>query len=394
MGDLPRLDVLLYAHDGRGLGHASRTIAIGMALRRLFPELRVLFISGCNISQELIGAAPLDWLKLPSYETRVINGKSQGLSGRSNYTDRELGELRTEQLRQVMQLYRPKVVLVDHSPQGKHKELVAALEESRLIGTIWVLGIRAVMGEVSQLQSDLAASLFKDHYATVFWYGDSAVLGSSQLEKIHNRFATQPIECGYVSRILEFNNLKSTPQQHKTGGLVSVPWFGEKTADFLNCLARVLANIRDKYGKWHIYLDDSDSRSEEFFTLFGQLPYCTIERPNHSYMDILADSKCAIIYGGYNSLMDVLSLSVPSLVIMRDMQDDEQELHLNKLLPSSNQQLITLNEQCNEESLYTSLIKLYENKYEVAVAADSPNLNGGECVATHIAALLGKDHIS
>ena len=62
-----RLDVLIYAHDGRGLGHAGRSIGIGMALRRLAPQLKVLFVSGCSLAQELIGRAPLDWLKLPSY---------------------------------------------------------------------------------------------------------------------------------------------------------------------------------------------------------------------------------------------------------------------------------------------------------------------------------------
>ena len=51
-----RLDVLIYAHDGRGLGHASRSIGVGMALRRLYPELKVLFVSGCSLSQELIGS--------------------------------------------------------------------------------------------------------------------------------------------------------------------------------------------------------------------------------------------------------------------------------------------------------------------------------------------------
>jgi predicted glycosyltransferase len=60
MEQMARLDVLIYAHDGRGLGHASRSIGVGMALRRLYPDLKVLFVSGCSLSQELIGAAPLD----------------------------------------------------------------------------------------------------------------------------------------------------------------------------------------------------------------------------------------------------------------------------------------------------------------------------------------------
>ena len=155
------LDILIYAHDGRGLGHASRSIGIGMALRRLFPNLRVLFVSGCRQSQEMIGSAPLDWLKLPSYETIVENGKSRGIIGKSMFTDSQIGEFRTKELEHLVALYRPRLVLVDHTPQGKHRELVPALSISRDIGTLWVLGVRGVLGAVDQARSELAVDLFR-----------------------------------------------------------------------------------------------------------------------------------------------------------------------------------------------------------------------------------------
>ena len=33
----------------------------------------------------------------------------------------------------------------------------------------------------------------------------------------------------------------------------------------------------------------------------------------------------AVIFGGYNSLVDVLALNIPAIVIMRSMQDLEQQ---------------------------------------------------------------------
>ncbi|MFW2368793.1 MAG: hypothetical protein ACN4GW_20440, partial [Desulforhopalus sp.] len=119
MTQTDRLDVLIYGHDGRGLGHVSRSIAIGMAMRRLYPERKVLFVSGSSFSQELIGAAPLDWLKLPSYATRVVGGRVRGVTGPSMFEDHRLGELRGQELAHLIELYRPKLVLVDHTPQGK-----------------------------------------------------------------------------------------------------------------------------------------------------------------------------------------------------------------------------------------------------------------------------------
>ncbi|MCP4409301.1 MAG: hypothetical protein GY807_16420, partial [Gammaproteobacteria bacterium] len=177
-----------YAHDGRGLGHASRSIGIGMALRRLFPHLKVLFVSGCRQSQQLIGAAPLDWLKLPSYETTVENGKSRGVIGKSMFSDSQIGRFRTKELEHLVALYRPRLVLVDHTPQGKHRELVPALSIGRDIGTLWILGVRGVLGDVDQTRSELAVSLFRKYYRGLLWYGDSRVLGESHLKQLQKQY--------------------------------------------------------------------------------------------------------------------------------------------------------------------------------------------------------------
>ncbi len=388
MEKVPRLDVLLYAHDGRGLGHASRSIAIAMALRRLYPRLRVLFVSGCNISQELIGIAPLDWLKLPSYETKVIEGKSRGVSGKSNYADNELGVLRTEQLHQTVRIYRPKVVLVDHSPQGKHKELILALEQGKTSNTQWILGIRGVIGEVRQLQSDIARSLFRKFYSSLLWYGDSNALGSIQLEYLKQHFSIEPIECGYVSRLNEIIRLNPAYHGKTIAATVSIPWIGEKTPEFLHSLYGVLKNIGEHYGEWKLYLDFSDPRLAQICALLQQLSFCTVERPNQNYLTALINSKCAIIYGGYNSLMDILSLSLPSLVILRDMIDDEQQQHVTKLSQCAKHLLTPLSEECSNEALTSAIVRTLELSSSENAVKLQLNLNGAENAAHYIAAKI------
>ena len=98
-------------------------------------------------------------------------------------------------------------------------------------------------------------------------------------------------------------------------------------------------------------------------------------------------SKCAVIYGGYNSLMDVLSLSLPSLVILRDMQDDEQRQHLKKLVKSTDHLLTSLPEHCSTENLAAALIRLLklQNLHKKKIAV---NLKGAELAANHIYAVL------
>lgn len=339
-----RLDLLIYGHDGRGLGHASRSIAIGMAMRRLYPARKVLFVSGSSFSQELIGGAPLDWLKLPSYATRVVDGRVCGVTGPSMFEDHRLGELRGQELAHLVELYRPRLVLVDHTPQGKHRELVSALKLSRGLDTRWILGVRGVIGEVRQSGSELARQLFSSHFHSLLWYGDSRVLGDSHSEILHQQYGCRALECGYVLRLAELDHWSSGDRQQATrlAGTVSVPWLGENSLLFLAELAGALRLLSPELGAWHLFIgtDSSSGAGEQVGHLFAGLGHCRIKRPGSEYIGSLLNSRVAVIYGGYNSLMDVMYAQVPAIVVLREMQDDEQRLH-SLCLQQAGEELIT-----------------------------------------------------
>lgn len=381
-----RLDVLIYAHDGRGLGHASRSIGIGMALRRLAPELKVLFVSGCSLAQELIGSAPLDWLKLPSYATRVEKGKSVGIAGKSLFSDKELGEFRAKELAHLVCLYRPRVILVDHLPQGKHKELVSALSISQGSDTLWILGVRGVVGAVPQAGSELAVKLFRDHYHGLLWYGDSRVLGNSHWANLQGHYQRAAVECGYVVRLAEFDLVSNVQPRalQPLAGTISIPWLGENSLSFLKVLAAVLRNIPPSFGRWLLFIDTTSSprAGQEITKLFGALSNCRIEPPGSKYVAALRNSKIAVIYGGYNSLMDVLHTRLPALVVLREMQDAEQQIHLAKLQKVAGESLATVLETAiTAQELKALLLSLLQQKKHLSCAF---NTNGAAGAAEYI----------
>ncbi len=381
----PRLDILLYGHDGRGLGHVSRSAAIGMAVRRLYPHLTVCLVTGCRQTQELIGDVPLDWLKLPAYDTVVVDGKSTGIDGPCGFDDKDLGRLRAEQINQIVRLFRPRLVLVDHTPQGKHRELVPALEADMEDRPKWILGMRGVVGSVAQAGSALATDLYKRYYSKLLWYGDSTVLGAAHIDQLKGRFKTKPQECGYVSRLIEQALDTQTPVIRRYGCTISIPWFSEHTGSFFDKLVEALGLLGPDYGRIRVFLGGEDLPALKM-KLEG-LAHCSVERFGDQYVEALCSSRGALVFGGYNSVIDVLSTGVSAVVVIRDMEDREQPEHLAALTRAGGSGLRTVMENdCSVEQIYSELTTVMTSGFEPM--AMEINVGGAEKAAGILASML------
>ena len=380
-----RLDILLYGHDGRGLGHVSRSVAIGMAIRRLYPHLNICLLTGCRQTGELIGNAELDWIKLPAYDTEVVDGTSTGVDGPAGFEDKELGRFRAEQIRQIVALYRPRLILADHSPQGKHRELVPALHDDIPDKPRWVLGMRGVVGTVAQTQSDLAIELFKTRYDMLLWYGDSTVLGAGHKELLNVRFDTEAVECGYVSRLAEQEYVVQPAGYRQYGCTVSIPWFSRDTELFFTNLVEAVSMIGSRFGPFRFFLG-----GEGFVAMSQQLQgldFCSAEPFGDQYIHALCASRSALIFGGYNSLVDILSTGIPALVVKRSMADKEQQEHLDALLGSMESRLIPVDEAgCSVEMLYRGFQDILELSPDSF--AHPVNIGGAETAARILFELL------
>ena len=326
-----RLDYLLYAHDGRGLGHVSRTTAVGLALKRLYPESRILLITGSAKTQMMVGRGSLDWIKLPSYQTILTGGKSEGRDGEAGFYKSVLGNLRTEMIADMVKVLRPRCLLVDHNPLGKRQELRQALDQSADGDCCRLLGLRAIVGEDKAVWSAETARIFNEHFQDVLWYGDSGVLSDGQIQRITHHFNRSPVEMGYVSRVRELAHLykEDADQEEPVGCTVSIPWFGSHTAELLSSLQEALSAMGDGWGRCDLYIEPS--RTREVKELFDPLSFCTVAPIGDRYIGSLITSRVALIYGGYNSILDVLALNRPALVVLRATRDREQQEHLELL---------------------------------------------------------------
>lgn len=323
------LDVLFYAHDGRGHGHLSRTVAIALALRRLRPDLRLLLVTGSRSVSELDGGE-LDWLKLPAYRSTVFDGRIVPGTGPSGLRHRSLAMVRTGLLAEIVDRLRPRCVLVDHLPLGKADELKSALRQTANSSTRWVLGIRAVPGSRGEpLWTAKSAAISRQRYVRGLWYGDSAIHGSGILSSLREHLGIPIVPTGLVSRAAEVSRLDSFPPATAPRvGVVGLSWANVATHRTLATLLPALCSRRLEPSRWHVFGAPTTGISSAQRSSAAELTFAPF---GPAFLSTLRDARLCITYAGYNSITDCLWARVPVLLVIRDLQETEQSKHASSV---------------------------------------------------------------
>jgi predicted glycosyltransferase len=357
-------------------------VAIGAAVRRLFPDLKIMLLTGFKQTDALIGPITLDWIKLPSYEKIMVGGRTQSRVGYTNLKNSVLVQSRARLIQAITVEYRPRCVLVDHEARGKRDELLEAVKSSA--ETIWVLGVRGIIGQVEDVWAPGTIQFFKKYYSALIWYGDDRVLGHKQLEKLQNRYGMQPRVAGYVSRLKEIEHWRgtSTSSVKEYAGTIAIPWDSNASVAIVHTIHEVLTAIGDQFGTWHLFLKSN-------LQMFDDLPFCIVQKPGPGYLETLLHSKIAIIYGGYNSITDVLVTNTPSIIFLRGFDDLEQQEHVAMLAADEGTSMIVFDENSVDAvALKDAMVRM------LRVARPDSNrleLNGAEETARIIVELLDEN---
>jgi predicted glycosyltransferase len=170
---------LLYSHDGLGLGHVRRNVAIATALVDASEDASVLVLSG---------AQEVDGLPVPP---RVSVAKLPG----PHRADQKV-------LAAAVEIFRPEILLVDGDPFGPIDELGPALEIVRASGGQAVLGLPDVLGDAERVEVDWRGrGLFEripEYFARVLVYGQPDVLNPVVDCEFPDALSNISSFCGYV----------------------------------------------------------------------------------------------------------------------------------------------------------------------------------------------------
>jgi len=171
---------LFYSHDGYGLGHTCRNLAIARALTELAPRSSVLLATGSDDVTRLGVPDRVEILKLPGL--RKLANESYA----SRYLDvppEDVRLLRSRLLLSAIESFRPDVLLVDKHPFGAGGELKDSLAALRKIGGKAVLGLRDILDDPETVREEWTPhqlpGAIPAHYDSVLVYGQEKVFNSA-----------------------------------------------------------------------------------------------------------------------------------------------------------------------------------------------------------------------
>lgn len=354
------LRVALYSPGMVGLGHMRRSLLIAQTLVRSQSNLSALFIGESREAGSLPIPEKVDCLTLPA-----LQKDAQG-----NCEPRYLGislpqllDLRANAISAVLQAFDPSILIVDHLPRGACRELDKVLPSLKARGTQIVLGLRdiledpiAVRREWTRLDNEQA---IRDHYATVWVYGDRRVCDHAQEYGLASDIAAKINYVGYLDQSARLDAL--SPDHH-----MQLDKLRAQLGRFVLCTVGG--------GSDGVRLAEAFAQSELPAGLNGILltgPYMpnsartrvrerVAKNPRMQIVDFLPEptyllqhAEAVISMGGYNSACEALSFARPTLMVPRAAPKHEQLIRAQRLSALGLMDMLTM------ESITPTLISAW-----------------------------------
>jgi predicted glycosyltransferase len=293
---------LFYSHDGLGLGHVRRNLAIADALTLVSEEASILVLTA---------AAEVESLGVPP---RVIVAKLPG----PHRSDQRV-------LAAAVELFRPEVLLVDQDPFGPGGELGPGLEIVRASGGQAVLGLPDVLDDASGVDLGWRGrGLFEripECFTRVLVYGQPDVLDPVRDYGFPDALARITSFCGYVvsptlgmHRALRPYKRRARVLATTGGGDDGFPVLDTfvSAAEGAGWDATVVAGEHCPRDRRELLRSRATAAGVEYRRFVPGLP------TEFGSLDVL------VCMGGYNTLAEAVASGVPTVCVPRTEPSREQ----------------------------------------------------------------------
>lgn len=328
--------IMLYSHDGFGLGHLKRTVRIAQQVRMRLPHALIVIVTSSPAAGHPLIPEDLDYIKLPS----VTKTGTERYEAQFDMSLESAIELRSSLLLTAVQTTEPDILLVDHRPLGLKKEVLPTLEWIRTsaphIRT--VVGLRDVIDDPHTVIQDWHNQDIYDAlqrlYDAILVYGDQSVVDITRDYAMPRTVSQKVRFTGYLG--------SGAARQSRDEVRTSLGLTSERL---------VVVNVGgggDGSELIKTYLDASPLLPDDVHShiVTGPLMPCD-ERERRreesegtgvsfvEYQDdlasVIAAADLSVSMGGYNTVCEVLSAGVRALVVPRIFPRKEQHIRARRL---------------------------------------------------------------
>lgn len=320
---------MAYCHDGVGLGHFHRTLAICERVRRCDPASTFLLVTGTPYVPIFNLPSGVDYVKLPSLAKQ---GKEKYEGKYLKASPDRILHCREALLLSAAQSFEPAVLLVDKAPAGVRGELLPTLRwlrrhrpETRI-----VFGMRDIEDDpqttIQQWSSNGAVHALEEYYHEIWVYGMRSVFDVAQEYRLPQGVQDKLRFVGYVVQDPCTHDLGAG--RSESGVLVTVG--GGTDGEFvLETYLEEAAPRVSAAGIRSTIVGGPDLPGPAARRLYGVASHF----PEVEWFDHVPCMCCRIrqanvivSMGGYNTLCEVVSNRKPAVVIPRTSPRLEQTM--------------------------------------------------------------------
>jgi predicted glycosyltransferase len=331
---LPR--VALYWHNGRSLGHTVRCATLGQALLDHIPESIVVGITGASKGFDLL-PPEMDLVKIPSYLTYDDTGGVRTTPVLS-VAKEQFQRIRENLVSTFVRDFQPHALIVDFHPEGKNGELISTVINSP--NTHKVLGLRGILGSPAETNHDFfnprLVAFMQEHFSAIHVYVDERIFRLEDYYTIPASLSAMFKYTGYVTRptLSTRAEARAMLQLEPKSRIIVVSFGGgQGTEPIWQSILRGLSKIQRHFDYAYLsagpYLEAG--AYERLRMQVSQHPNWTWTRLLNPLPTWIKASDFFIGSGGYNSLAEIIATGANALIIPRQLNEHEQELHATRL---------------------------------------------------------------
>ncbi len=333
--------MLLYSHDGLGLGHLriTRALAFGIARRR--PDAALLTLTGSPQAHKFALPANCDFVKLPSTEKRDIYYYGSRIDEDDPHAPAEIFTVREAIIAAAVESFAPHLILVDHEPGGLAGELRETFvrTHTRTPRPTFVVGLRDITWGPKETRAKWDAEgvyeLLDHAYDHILVYGQREVFDPIDAYGLSPVAAAKTTFTGYVMQPERAQASAEIREQLVAQSLplvVVTVGGGLDGGDVLRAYVEAVSTGALS-GVASYVVAGPQLPARELAQLRGrakQLPDLTLVSFSDDMVSLVAAADAVVTMGGYNAVCEAVAAGKRPIVIPRAVGSNEQRVRAER----------------------------------------------------------------